>query len=128
MGFKHCLIFLIFTASNIFCFCPACLQDTTTPQDAGAEMCTAQPCVVVRGSFEDVNDAFLVIEWRILCRVPPTEVPLALLAGFYTFNMHYPQGCTNFYTFFECLFLGKKIPHKKTRLSCMISRIENIQE
>ena len=76
-------------------------------------MCIAQPCVVVRGSLEDVKDAFLVAEKKIICKVPPIEVPLALLATFYTFNMHYPQGCTNFYTFFECLFLGRKIPYKK---------------
>ena len=27
------------------------------------------------------------------------------LTVFYTFNLHYPQGCANFYSFFECYFM-----------------------
>ena len=53
-------------------------------------------------------------------------MPLTLIATFYSFNMHYPQGCTNFYSFFEYHFYGKKKTKKKTRqLSSMLARIEN---
>ena len=91
----------------------ACLQGTTTPRDAGAEMCTGQPCVVVRESLEEVKDPFLVVEKKIVCKGPPIEVPLALLATFYTFNMRYPQGCTNFYTFLNVYFWARKFRTKK---------------
>ena len=109
----------------IYYFYACYMQDTTTPKDAATEMCTAQPCVVVRGSLEDLKDAFLVVEKQIICKIPLREVPLALLSAFFSFNMHYPQGCTNFYTFFECFFMGKKTPSKKTRLASMLARIEN---
>ena len=60
------------------------------------------------------------------CKVPLAEIPLALLAAFFSFNMHYPQGCTNFYTFFECFFMGKKTPNKKTRLASILAHIAKL--
>ena len=66
------------------------------------------PCVIVTVKEQDVKDAFLVIEKNVICRIPYTDLPLALLAAFYTFNMHYPEGCNNIYSFFEAALLGKK--------------------
>ena len=83
--------------------------------------------VVVRGSLECIVDAFLVVEKKVLCKVPTKELPLALLSAFFTFNMHYPQGCTNLYLFLECFFMGKKTPYRKTRLSSFIGRLENFE-
>ena len=59
------------------------LHETTAPKDAGLEMPTAQPCVVVRGSLQEAKDAFLVIEKHVFCKVPLAEIPLALLAAFF---------------------------------------------
>ena len=58
------------------------LQETTAPKDAGLEMPTAQPCVVVRGSLQP-KDAFPIIEKHVFCKVPLAEIPLALLAAFF---------------------------------------------
>lgn len=113
------------TQGCVLLFC--CTQETTNPRDASAEMCTAQPCIVVRGLMESPKDAFLVVEKKPLCKVPLQQLPLALIAAFYSFNMHYPQGCTNFYTFFEWLVLGKKVPNKRTRLSSVLARIDNFE-
>jgi len=101
------------------------MQEATTLKDAATKMCTAQPSVVVRGSLEDPNDAFLVVEKKILCKIPMQEISLALIAAVYSFNMHYPQGCTNLYNFFECHFMGNKTPTKMIQLSSMPARIEN---
>ena len=95
--------------------------------DAGKEMPTAQSCIVVRGLLNCIVDAFLVVEKRVLCKATVKELPLALLSAFYAFNMHYPQGCTNLYSFFECFFMGKKTSNKKTRLSSFIARLENFE-
>ena len=81
----------------------------------------------MHGSLEDLKDAFLVIEKKVLCKVPLNELPLALLSAFFAFNMHQPQGLINFYSFFECVFLGKKIPHEKTRLSSFMARVQNFE-
>ena len=61
------------------------LQETTAPKDAGLEMPTAQPCVVVRDSLQEPKDAFLVIEEHVFCKVPLAEIPLAFLAAFFLF-------------------------------------------
>ena len=68
---------------------------------------------------------FLVIEKK-LCKVPFCEAPLALLCAFYVFNLHYTDGCTNFYTLFEVLFLGKKVPPKKTKLAAFLGQIKGM--
>lgn len=77
--------------------------------DGGREMPTAQQSIVVRGSLECIMDAFLVVEKKVLCKVPTKELPLALLSAFFAFNMHYPQGCTNLYSFLECFFWAKRL-------------------
>ena len=84
------------------------LQETASIKKAAEEVPTSQPCVIVTVREQDVKDAFLVIEKNVICRIPYTDLPLALLAAFYTFNMHYPEGCNNIYSFFEAALLGKK--------------------
>ena len=89
-------------------------------------MSTPQPCVVVRGHLEDPKDAFLVIEKEIYSKVPLQEIPLALIAALFFFlNVHYPQMCSNFHTFFECFFMAKKTPSKKTRLRAAVYTGQN---
>ena len=50
------------------------INSLLAPREAASEMCTAQPCVVVRGSLQDVKDAFLVIEKQTHCKIPLQEV------------------------------------------------------
>ena len=65
-----------------------------------------------------------MVEKNILCKIPAGEVVLGLLSAFYVLNMHYPQGCSNFYSFFEQTFMIKKPVGKKTRLASILARIE----
>ena len=76
-------------------------------------MCTAQPCVVVRGSLEDVKDAFLVAEKKIICKVPPIEVPLALLATFILLTCTIPKDARIFILYLNVYFWAEKFPTKK---------------
>ena len=66
------------------------LQETANMKKAAEEVPTSQPFVIVIVREQDVKDAFLVIEKNVICRIPHTDLPLTLLAAFYTFNMHYP--------------------------------------
>ena len=102
------------------------LQETQSPNEAAAGVCTAQPCLV-RGSLDNVQNMFLVIEKKKLCKVPFCEAPLALLCAFDVFNLHYTDGCTNFYTLFEVLFLDKKVPTKKTKLAAFLGQIKGME-
>ena len=95
---------------------------------AAEEVPTSQPCAVVAiKDLSDVKDAFLVIEKKVICRIPHTDLPLALLAAFYAFNMHYPEGCNNIYSFFEAALLGKRHPGRKTRLAAVLATLSNLE-
>ena len=77
---------------------------------AAEEVPTSQPCgVVAVQDHSDVKDAFLVIEKKIICKIPHADLPLALLAAFYVFNMHYPEGCNNIYFFLRLHSWGRRI-------------------
>ena len=84
---------------------------------------TAQPCLIVRGQLDAIEDAVLVMEKKAVSTFNPEEAPLVLLGAFYAYNVHYTEGCKNFYTFFEVLFLKHKKPAKKTRLTAILAKL-----
>ena len=49
----------------------------------------------------NVKDCFLIVEKKVLSKCSARLAPLALLGAFYAFNMHYTEGCANFYTLLE---------------------------
>ena len=57
------------------------------------------PCLIVERRGEVPKDTYLATEGQILSN---EQAPFVLL---YTFNMQYPSGCTNLYSFLEYLFL-----------------------
>ena len=75
-----------------------------------------QPVVLVRGSVEEPKDAYLAADRVILCKVATENALLALMAAFYSFNVEYTPGCTNFFAFIDSYFLGHKLP-KRSRIS-----------
>ncbi len=93
---------------------------------AAEEVPTTQPCVVIKEVTGSVCDAYLVLEKQIVCKLPPDELPLGLLAAFYVFNVHYPDGCSNLYSFFESALLQKKHGQRKTRLAGVMATLSNM--
>lgn len=83
-----------------------------------------QPFVVVRGEVRNLHDGFMCVEGKVVCEVPLDSIPYILLCVFYTFNLQYTQGCTNFYSFMEYLFLGVT-PPKRSKLQHFITSITN---
>ena len=99
-------------------------QEEESVRDACSLLLTAQPCIIIRGRITAVKEAILVVERIAVATCPPKDLPLLLVGAFYAYNMHYPEGCKNFYTFFEIVFLGRKKPAKKTRLSAIIAKLQ----
>lgn len=62
--------------------------------------------VLIIGDIQDPSQAFIVVDRQILTEVNITDIPLTLLSAFFVFNIHYPKGCNNFYTFMEAYTLG----------------------
>ena len=71
------------------------------------------------------KDAYIAIEGQVLCKVPILELPFMLLSVFFIFNMQYPCGCTNFYSFLEFIFL-EVTPPKRSRLQHFITSLTNV--
>ena len=83
-----------------------------------------QPCIVVRGTMgQGIQETVLVVDKQEIATFNPANIALVLLSAFYGYNMHYTEGCTNFYSALETLFLRRKKPARKTRLSAFLSRL-----
>lgn len=70
-----------------------------------------------------VKETCLVVEKSVTTTMAPMEAPSVLLSAFYAYNMHYPEGCSNLYIFFEVCLLKRKKPAKKTRLTTVLARL-----
>ena len=92
-------------------------------KEAVTKVPTAQPCIIVRGSLDAIKEAVLIVEKQVIATISAKEVPLVLLSAFYAYNMHYTEGCTNLYTFFEIIFFKHKKPAKKTRLTALLASL-----
>ena len=94
-------------------------------KDTARNVPSPQPCIIVRASDGKVKDSFLVIERTpLINKVLAKDILLVLLSSFFAFNVHYPEGCCNFYSLLEVLFLNKKIPPRKPRLSALVSQLK----
>ena len=80
--------------------------------------------MVVRGVLgQGIQEAVLVVNKEEITTFRPMNIALVLLSAFYAYNMHYTEGCTNFYSALETLFLRRKKPARKTRLTAFLSRL-----
>ena len=83
-----------------------------------------QPCLLVRGDIGNPKDEFLVIENAVLCKIKDCKyIPLVLLASFYVFNIHYPPGLVNLYTFLECIILQFQAPKERARVNNLLIQL-----
>ena len=66
--------------------------------------------VIVEGSSQRPQQAFLVMDQKILTEINVNHIAIYLMAVFYIFNICYPSGCCNFYCFLEVTLLRLKEP------------------
>ena len=84
-----------------------------------------QPCLSVVGrSTDTIVEAKLIIERKVVMTLPAKQAPLVLLAAFYAFNMHYTEGCLNFFKALDIIFLGGKKDKKRPKLNRFLADIE----
>lgn len=92
---------------------------------AWRELPVPQPLIVVRGCMEQPADTFLAVDRLILCKIKVAHAPLALLAAFYVYNIHYTPGYSNFFQLLECYFLDAKMP-KRSRICNFMAELNTI--
>ena len=69
-----------------------------------SESTRLEPYIVVVG--EDVLRAYLVVDSHVIDEVPIGDLPFALMAAYFVFNICYPKGCNNFFSFLEIVVLN----------------------
>ena len=63
------------------------------------------PSLIIKEFPGEKIKVFLVCEQVIISAITGMESPLALLAAYYSFNMHYPKGLNSFFTLLEVKLL-----------------------
>ena len=87
--------------------------------------------MIISGDIEKGMDdvqTILVAEKQVVFTFNPKDMPLILLSTFYVFNLHYTEGCINFYTALEVMLLKQRLSQnsRKTRLTAFLKRLEHV--
>lgn len=83
------------------------LQEDESVQEILDDIVINQPCSIVKMNAEGRTthgQAVLIAERSILSKFNAQEVPVVLLSAFYAFSIHYPEGCSSFYTALEAMY------------------------
>lgn len=98
-------------------------QESFVPEDVASAVSSPVPQIL----WDGVN-ALLVVESEIVTTCPADELPSALLAAYYCFNLSYPNGSNHFFSLLEILLLDK-VPQKiHPRVSTILSALQNVEE
>ena len=84
------------------------------------------PTILVLGQMGEIKEVLLVVEYQVVCRVKPREAPLCLLAAYYAYDMKYPKGLENFYTFLDIILLDKQTKKLPSILSRLFAQLSNM--
>ena len=75
--------------------------------------------------YNTVDPAVLIVEKQIICSVPkPENIPIALLAAYYIFDIEYVRGSNNVYTKVEILLLDKVPEKMPNKVGIMLSALQ----
>ena len=83
--------------------------------------------VIIVGDYKNPLQAFLVCEKQILCEISTEDLPVSLLVPYYIFNMCYPKGCNNFYTFIEAGILNIQVKNVPLTVRGFITRLNALK-
>lgn len=85
------------------------------------------PYILVTGE-DDGMQTFLVVDKSILSEVPLNcTLPFVLMAAFFVFNICYPKGCSNLYSFMEIVTLGYPASKSSVTVKHFLSSLQNKQ-
>ncbi len=84
------------------------------------------PYILMSGS-EQQWQAFLVVDKAIICEAPLSAIPTILISAFYTFNIQYPIGCQNAYSFLEYVCFGDSIKLSPS-VKHFIASLQNVSQ
>ena len=87
---------------------------------------TITPYIMVIGQISVANQAFLVVDKTLISELPlDCSLPFALLAAFFVFNICYPKGCANLFSFMEIITLSYPASKSSATVKHFLSSLEN---
>ena len=66
------------------------------------------PYILCCGDVVKPQQLYLILDQQILCEVQNKDAVFALFSAFFVFNVCYPKGCTNTFSFLENVILNLK--------------------
>ena len=68
-------------------------------------MILLSPIFTITGEGQSDASAYMIVDKRVIDTVEMAELPFALMAAFFVYNICYLRGCNNFYCMVEILVL-----------------------
>ena len=72
---------------------------------------------------EDDLVAYLVVDKQVIDEVPIDNLPIVLMAAFFVYNICYPKGCSNFYSFLEISMLKFSIEKASPSVTYFLTKL-----
>lgn len=71
------------------------------------------------------NEVYLVVDKRVVHQVEVMDIPFNLMAAYFVYNICYPKGCSNFYTFLEIMMLNYPSRKASPTVKYFLSKMED---
>lgn len=97
------------------------VQGCTDVREVVAENQRLEPYVAIIG--EETVEAYLVVDKHIIDKFSIIDIPFALMAAFFVYNICYPKGCNNFYTFLEIVVLKFSLEKASPSVKYLLAKI-----
>ena len=85
--------------------------------------CPDHPLVIIAGDYRDAVQAMIVFENEIIYVISTDTISVTLLSFYYVYNLCYPKGCNNFYTFIEAGVFNMDLKTMVTSVANFLTRI-----
>ena len=85
-----------------------------------------QPMIVVVGSYQEPEQAFLCSEKKALGEVNTDNAAVVLLSTYYAYNLCYPKGTWNVYSFLEASLFSLNVKKISPTVSGVFARLNSI--
>lgn len=82
--------------------------------------------IVAVGDHRQPEQTFLCLEKRILGEVEPENVAVTLLSTYYAYNLYYPKGTGNLYSFLEVSLFNLNKRNMSATVSGLFARLNSV--
>ena len=76
----------------------------------------------------DEEELYLIVDKIVVCEIPNyLDVPFVLMSAYFVFNICYPRGCNNLFSFMEILTLNYPSEKASPTVKHFLSSLANVR-